>query len=209
LNSEKDEAISALMRMAENSQSDDRKEYDEIFNERKELDRQVRIKSTLDQIPIRFREVGPVQENMKEAICSIIWGGFGTGKTWAAYALVKDLVQSGEIKSFKVLTEVGLINEIKAGFSDGTFSKRMKDLENVDLLVVDEIGKSNDTDFNKAQLFEILNNRYNWMRRTVLICNATDKAQVREIMPTATLDRFRENVIQMQGKSRRYNGQIS
>ncbi|MDA3958397.1 ATP-binding protein, partial [Oceanispirochaeta sp.] len=163
----------------------------------------------LAQIPIRFREVGPVQENMKEAICSIIWGGFGTGKTWAAYALVKDLLSSGEIKSFKVLTEVGLINEIKAGFSDGTFSKRMKDLENVDLLIVDEIGKSNDTDFNKAQLFEILNNRYNWMRRTVLICNATDKAHVREIMPTATLDRFRENVIEMEGKSRRYNGQIS
>jgi DNA replication protein DnaC len=179
-------------------------EWEEIQKRSREEERKRALQIALNQIPIRFKDCGESPENLKTSICTILYGGFGTGKTWASYSLIKSLLVSGEIKNFKFLTEVGLINEIKAGFSDGTFSSRMKALEEVDLLVVDEIGKSNDTDFNKAQLFEILNNRYNWMRRTVLICNAQDKEQVKQIIPTATLDRYRENVIHMEGKSRRY-----
>ena len=204
MNSDKNAMLDMIIQMSEQKRSDNPESWDDAQERMYKDNLKRRMDNALDQIPIRFREVGPAHDQMKDAICSIIWGGFGTGKTWAAYALVKELLISGEIKSFRVLTEVGLINEIKAGFTDGTFNNRMKDLETVDLLVVDEIGKSNDTDFNKAQLFEILNNRYNWMRRTVLICNADTKDKVKEIIPTATLDRFREVVIEMSGKSRRY-----
>lgn len=164
----------------------------------------LRLSKLRSLIPPRYREVGPADSALINANCSILWGGFGTGKTYSSYALGKELFLKGEIKEFRLITEIGLINDIKAGFSDGSFDSRVNRLKQIDLLIIDEVGKSNETEFNKAQLFEILNHRYNWMKRTVLICNAEQKEELFGIIPTAILDRFRENVIHMDGKSRRY-----
>lgn len=169
-------------------------------------DDQRQLKLFNSKIPPRFRAVGELSNPvLKESTCSIVWGGFGTGKTWECYALCKELYLSREIHSFKVVTEVEMMNELKAGFSDGSFDKRVKSYQDIGLLIIDEVGKANDSDFNKSQIFEILNYRYNWMKKTVLICNAEKKEELFKVFSTpATLDRYRETVIHMSGKSRRY-----
>jgi len=156
------------------------------------------------QIPPRYRGKlkQPINKELLISICSIIWGGFGTGKTWEAYTVAKELIKHGEIKRFKLITEIDLLNDLKDGFDEMQY--KIKQYKEIDLLILDEAGKNNDSDFNKAQLFGILNHRYDWEKKTILICNAKTKEEIRELLPTATLDRFRECVVEMNGSSKRY-----
>lgn len=156
------------------------------------------------QIPPRYRGklTTPINKELLTSTCSIIFGGFGTGKTWEAYTLSKELITSGEIKRFKLLTEIDLLNDLKDGFDD--MHHKIKNYKEIDLLILDEAGKNNDSDFNKAQLFGILNHRYDWEKKTILICNGKTKQDLRDLLPTATLDRFRECIVEMNGNSKRY-----
>jgi len=157
-----------------------------------------------NEIPPRYRGklTSPINKKLLTANCAIIFGDFGTGKTWEAYTVAKEMFNNEDIKSFKMITEVGLLNELKADFDSMAWN--INHYENLDLLIIDESGKNNDSQFNKAQLYEILNHRYDWERKTILICNATTKQELIDLFPTATLDRFRECVVEMNGKSKRY-----
>ncbi|MCP4356028.1 MAG: ATP-binding protein [Proteobacteria bacterium] len=162
----------------------------------------------LNILPPRFEEVisNKNKSSNKElnSICSVYYGGFGTGKTWAAYKIAYDLFSSLKINKYRHITEVGMMNEIKAGFRDSSFDSRVNRFKEEDLLIVDEMGKNNDSDFNKAQVFEILNYRYDWEKKTILICNCEEKEELYTILSPAILDRFRENIIKFGGSSRRY-----
>jgi len=163
-----------------------------------------RAKAFEDSLPTRYSGnlEKPKNISLVEANCSILWGGFGTGKTWEAYSVIKELVLSGTVKTYDLKTEIGIMIDLKDNFDN--MSSKIKRYQNVDILVVDEIGKNNVSDFNKSMLFEILNYRYDWMKKTILICNADSKDTVRSLLPDAILDRYRENTIEMGGKSRRY-----
>jgi DNA replication protein DnaC len=170
--------------------------------EQKKRDRLFKYKTS---VPPRYSGVKEIDnEELINATCSILYGGFGTGKTWEAYSLIKKLYCNLYIDDYKLITEAGLINYLKAGFNNNSFESRTNSLKDIDLLVVDEMGKSNDSDFNKAQLFEILNYRYDWMKKTVLICNCVDRSELVDILNPAIADRFRENIIEMKGNSKRY-----
>ena len=170
-----------------------------------------RINDYATRIPIRYSG-SDIKETEREDLinstCSILYGGFGTGKTWTAYSLIKKLYCNLYINSYEIITEAGLLNHLKAGFSNNSFEDRMNKYKETDLLIVDEMGKSNDSDFNKAQLFEILNYRYDWMKKTVLICNCVDKSEITDILNPAITDRFRELIINMDGQSKRYKKEI-
>lgn len=155
-------------------------------------------------IPSRYAHVKE-PEFLTDKKLSIFWGGFGTGKTHEAWSQIKSLMLKRDIRAYCFYTEIGLINHLKAGFDSNNFDWRLKSIEKVDFLVIDEVGKSNDSDFNKSQLFEILNTRYNNEKRTILISNAQSKAELAEIIPHAILDRFREQIVEFSGKSRRYS----
>lgn len=169
-----------------------------------ELKRIKRIEEFENILPPRYRgKLGVVlNDKLLTSTCSIVWGGFGTGKTWECYTLAKNLIESEEIKTFRLLTEIDLLNNLKSDFD--YMDDKISYYKNLDLLIIDEAGKNNDSDFNKAQLFGILNHRYDWEKKTVLICNAKSKEEIRELLPTAILDRFRECVVEMNGQSKRY-----
>jgi DNA replication protein DnaC len=179
----------------------------ELESRLKIIGRKKKLKN--NEIPYRFVSVKPYDgiEDPNGLIgfdCSIIFGNYGTGKTWLAYSLVKELKDANDIEDFELLTEVALISSIKAGFKDNTADKILEHYQTIDLLVVDEMGKSNDTEFTKSQLFEILNYRYNWMKRTVLICNAVDKSELSQILNPGIYDRYRGNIVEMTGATRRH-----
>jgi DNA replication protein DnaC len=165
-----------------------------------------RIKAFKNMIPNRYEGVSFTAKEIDEYIptCTILYGGFGTGKTWRAYETAFQLYKKGWVSGFQHITEIGIINEIKAGFVDNSFDIRVKKFKEIDLLIVDEMGKNNDSDFNKAQIFEILNYRYDWEKKTILICNCEDKKELYDILSPAILDRFRERIVKMDGKSKRY-----
>lgn len=183
-------------------------ESDRKEKEKTDREKEKRIIDYRDSVPVRYSGSDIIEtdnEKLINADCSIMYGGFGTGKTWAAYSLIKKLYCNLYIDTYKMITEAGLINYLKAGFNNNSFEDRLNTLKEVDLLIVDEMGKSSDTDFNKAQLFEILNYRYDWMKKTVLICNCLEKSELVDILNPAITDRFRECIIEMDGKSKRYS----
>lgn len=143
-------------------------------------------------------------KELEKTVRAIIFGGFGTGKTWLSYSLAKKLYVFQKIKSFEITTEFSMIEDIKAGMMDGSKRQITDKYESTDFLVVDEVGKINDSEYNKAHLFDILNTRHEYNKRTILICNAKSKSELPSILPTAILDRYRECIIELDGKSKRY-----
>jgi len=161
-----------------------------------------------NEIPYRFMGVEAYGEDDEQCLisseCSIIFGNYGTGKTWLAYSVIKTLIDCGDYSDFELLTEVELITTIKDGFKDNTANDRIERFKEVDLLVIDEMGKSPDKEYSKSQIFEILNYRYNWIKRTILICNASEKKELQGILSPGIYDRYRGNIVEMSGATRRH-----
>lgn len=186
------------------AREEERKEIEEARKQKEEEKKQDQIDYFDHSIPPRYRGKlsTPINKELLTSTCSIVWGGFGTGKTWEAYSVAKELVVNDVIKTWKLITEIDMLNNLKDGFD--SMQGKIDYYKYVDLLILDEAGKNNDSDFNKAQLFGILNHRYDWEKKTILICNAKTREEIRALLPTATLDRFRECVVEMNGNSKRY-----
>lgn len=128
---------------------------------------------------------------------AILYGDYGTGKSYTAYAIAKELYLNKKIERFEIVREITIINKLRSDPLSGTHYK------NVDFLVIDEFGKVNDTDFTKAQIFDIIDERNDWDRKTLLICNAKDDSELNKIISDAIKDRYKNCVIKLTGESRR------
>ena len=174
-------------------------------NERRKSEAKDRRLKELDEsLPPRYRGKlkDPINDQLLDATCSIVCGDYGSGKTWESYSVARKLLELGTIKRFELITEVGLLNSLKENFD--YMASKIDHFKNMEFLIIDEAGKINDSDFNKAQLFDILNYRYDWEKKTILICNTKEKKDLFNLFPTAILDRFRECVVEMNGQSKRY-----
>lgn len=80
-------------------------------------------------------------------------GSVGTGKTHLACAIANNILDNGF--PVKVLNVISLVDELKS-FDD---SKR-KELRNVDVLLIDDLGKENGTVWLCSEIYGIINARY-------------------------------------------------
>jgi len=133
----------------------------------------------------------------------LLYGDFGTGKTYTAYAYARRLVMAWHIDSFVVTRAFKMMMEIKSGFSDKTYDKIFHKYLDLDLLVIDEWGKNTGSEFEESVLFEIINERYEARRQTVIIVNAKTKQDLISLIRPDVLDRFRRGIYEISGKSRR------
>jgi hypothetical protein len=157
-----------------------------------------RCNDYLSMIPKRYR-VNMVFDGEPKLLteeCSLIYGNYGTGKTWTAYAIARELYLSMQINTFQIVREAQLLHSIR--------ESQYRRFEECDLLVIDEFGKGSDTEFAKAEIFNIIDLRYDEMRKTILICNAKDKEELKKAVSFAVLDRYRNNIVFLDGKSRRW-----
>lgn len=151
----------------------------------------------MKMVPKRYRQAMTFEgeQALLEKDCSLIYGPYGTGKTWTAYALARRLYMDRTIGKFLIVREAKLLQDVRGGLG--------YQYESCDLLVIDEYGKGSNTEFAKAEIFNIIDARYDEMRRTVLICNAKDEKELVEAVPFAVLDRYRQNIVFIGGQSRR------
>lgn len=100
-----------------------------------------------------------------------IEGTFGTGKTHLAAAIAIQLMEQGHSVIFRTADD--LLREIKATFDDsGREEQKVMDrLKKCDLLVIDDIGKEQATDWSTAQLYAIINDRYESQKPLVITTN--------------------------------------
>ena len=90
----------------------------------------------------------------------LLQGGYGAGKTHLAAAIANFAVEMGVPTLF--LTVPDLLDMLRFSYdsSDTTFEERFNEIRNASLLVLDDFGTQNATDWAQEKLFQILNYRY-------------------------------------------------
>ncbi len=97
-------------------------------------------------------------------------GTCGTGKTHLAGAIVHALIKKGHHAI--LMTTSRLLDTLKGAFGDNERTARIKEeLATCDLLVLDDIGAEYISDWAKSELFNLLNERYEMNKTTILTTN--------------------------------------
>lgn len=121
-----------------------------------------------------------------------IHGGRGPGKTQLGVECMKWCYAHRKLAAFTSATEV--FSRLKASYRpDSTKSELevISDYRKPFLLVIDEIGKRGQTDWEDSLLFLLLNKRYEDMTDTILICNL-NKEQFTESIGSSVVSRIIE-----------------
>jgi DNA replication protein DnaC len=99
-------------------------------------------------------------------------GGRGPGKTQMAVELMRDVTAQKKSAFYTTATEFFV--RVKSSYRDDgqkAEGEILKTLRKYRLLVIDEIGKRAETQWENNLLFELINGRYNDMTDTVVIDN--------------------------------------
>ncbi len=131
-------------------------------------------------------------ENWQKCVGLIFIGNRGTGKNHLASAIVKEFVLNKE-KTALMTEAIKVIRAIKEswrkeGASEAEVLRRFVE---PDLLVVDEVGVQFGSDTEKMYLTEIINDRYNMMKPTILIGNL-EIDELEKAIGERAVDRFKE-----------------
>lgn len=100
-----------------------------------------------------------------------IEGTFGTGKTHLAAAIAIQLMEQGYNVIFKTADD--LLLDIKATFDEKSHEEHrvLERMKNCELLVIDDIGKEQATDWSTSQLYAIINDRYECQKPLIITTN--------------------------------------
>jgi DNA replication protein DnaC len=132
-------------------------------------------------------------EHLSAGRCLIFCGTVGTGKTHIACSMAQALAEAE--RSVRYLTVVELIQLLRATWRKDSKQSEialLRDLERLDLLVLDEVGVQYASEAEQVQLFDVLNRRYAAMRPIIVIGNV-DLEGLRAYLGDRTVDRLREN----------------
>jgi DNA replication protein DnaC len=119
-------------------------------------------------------------------------GGRGPGKTQMGIELMKKATSDLRPSYYQTLT--GLFLEIKATFKNDsreTEEDLMDRMVKPSLLVIDEVGRKSDGDWENRMFFELVDRRYRAMKDTLLIANHT-KDQFLETIGESLASRMQE-----------------
>jgi DNA replication protein DnaC len=110
----------------------------------------------------------------------ILEGPVGVGKTYLLVALAKELAEKGLSVRFSEFFM--LLGEIKAGFADGKAdAAQLAPLIDVDVLVIDELGKGRNNEFELTVLDQLVCGRYNRGKTIIAATNFRLKGRGYEI----------------------------
>lgn len=138
---------------------------------------------------------------MQEENGLLIYGPKGTGKTHMAAAIANDLLRQGVPVVFA--TMIDLLAKIKDSFdrNQGASEEEILRLyKTCDLLIIDDLGKEQPTEWALAKIYQIINARYEDYRPIVVTSNYSPQELVDRMTPKggdritadATVDRIIE-----------------
>jgi DNA replication protein DnaC len=136
----------------------------------------------------------------------VLWGASGTGKTHLAIGLMRHCQSKGRSGYF--IRAVSLMESLKRSIAAGARSQDaglIDRLSAVDVLVIDDVGKTPGTDFERSSLFHLLDNRWAYSRPTVITTNQ-QTGDLKDTITEAGFDRVTAsgaNIVRMEWGSYR------
>ena len=134
-----------------------------------------------------------LSERTTQGRSAVFCGRPGTGKTHLACALAHAAIRVRQRAMFT--TTVRLVRRIKETWSKGSEeseSQAIRAFTAPDLLVLDEVGVQFGSETEKLLLFDVLNERYEAQRSTIIISNL-DLDGVKAFLGERVFDRMRED----------------
>lgn len=128
---------------------------------------------------------------MKCGASIVFCGNTGTGKSHLACAIANYIIGHKQ-KSALFVKVIKAIRSVKETYSGGSEQEAINTFTKPDLLVLDEVGVQFGTDTEKQILFEILNERYENFKPTMLISNLAAN-ELKDFIGDRALDRMKEN----------------
>lgn len=132
-------------------------------------------------IALRYAET--FSDRYKNGDGLYIEGTNGTGKTHLAGAIALHLINEGIPVICK--TSSDLLLDIRKAYDD-EYTKESTVLEaykSVDLLIIDDLGKEQCSDWSMSNLYSIINDRYEDMKPTIITTNYSAEDLVRALTP--------------------------
>jgi len=115
-----------------------------------------------------------------------ILGSFGTGKTHLAVAIALELLETGYRVIFRTADD--LFRDIKRTFGEGDAAEQkiLAQYKTCDLLVIDDLGKEQATEWTTAMLYAIINERYEAQRPVIITTNFSERELIAIESPKGT-----------------------
>lgn len=98
-----------------------------------------------------------------------LYGGAGTGKTFLASLIAKEFIL--DLKSVIFGDYPSLLGDLKATFEKGGTEDLLARYTDCDLLVLDDIGTEQVTDWSVGILYRVINDRYNGGKPVIVTSN--------------------------------------
>ena len=124
--------------------------------------------------PVAFHKCVEYVEQYEdsERNCLIIIGDYGTGKTHLASSIANALMGNGIPVLFDTFD--GHLSKLKAEFN-GNGNAYLGKMQNVDMLILDDVGKEKQTEWSRSIMFSVINYRYEHMLPYVMTTNLNSK----------------------------------
>lgn len=144
---------------------------------------------------------GHIVPPKKERNGLFISGTKGTGKTHLAAAIANQLIQGGT--PVICMTMIDLLAKIKATFDRGGGASEadiLRIYKDVSLLIIDDMGTEQPTDWGLSKIYTIINSRYEAYMPTIITTNYSGEELIHRMTPpnddgytaAKTIDRLQE-----------------
>jgi DNA replication protein DnaC len=133
-----------------------------------------------------------VAGKLGSGITLCLTGGRGNGKTQMGVDLILRVTRQGKPAMFTTAQRVFMA--FKGSFDQGSRQTEIQVLDGFRrpaLLVIDEVGRRSESEWENRTLFELLNARYGDMTDTVMTCNL-DRAALAESLGPSISSRMKE-----------------
>lgn len=124
-----------------------------------------------------------------------LWGKVGTGKTHLAYCIANELLAKGYLVIVTSFSDI--VRLLKKPYDQMTVDEDTLffNLTNADLLVIDDLGYEQLTDFTSEKINSFVNLRYNSMKPMVITSNFQPTELVQKGFELKTIERINEGAV--------------
>lgn len=170
------------------------------------------MKKSVEQ-PERFKHAtfASLPESIRTCITEVrktrrglyLWGPIGTGKTYAAYAIQRQLQEEMEINT-RILSAPEMFDMIRDDYQHKDSFNLERILANRGIIIIDDLGVEKPSEWVSETMFKIIDKRYREMIPTIITSNL-ELGELSEHLGDRVASRITEmcDVIKLEGVDRR------